>query len=79
MLVSDLDLECKMWLKLRLAPLPPYIGAVSLGFLSPPMIKVQLSPYGKVQLMRIPIIQASALVVAVGWGLVGGNHWVVWL
>lgn len=59
-LVSDLDLECRMWLKLRLAPLAPFIGSLSLAFVGPPNIKVQLSPYGKVRLMRIPILQVRA-------------------
>ena len=58
-LVSDLDLECKMWIKLRLAPMCPYIGSLSLAFVGPPIIKVQLLPYNRVRIMRIPILQAS--------------------
>ena len=57
-LVSDLDLECKMWIKLRLAPMCPYIGSLSLAFVGPPIIKVQLLPYNRVRIMRIPILQA---------------------
>lgn len=60
-LVSDLDLECRMWIKIRLAPMAPYIGTLSLAFVGPPTIKVQLSPYGKVRLMRIPILQVRLL------------------
>jgi hypothetical protein len=56
-MVSDLDLECTMWTKLRLAPMCPYVGTVSLAFVGPPTIKVQLSPYNRVRLMRIPILQ----------------------
>ncbi len=56
-MVSDLDLECTMWLKLRLAPMCPYVGTISLAFVGPPTIKVQLSPYNRVRLMRIPILQ----------------------
>ena len=59
MLVSDLDLECKMWIKLRLAPMCPYIGSISLAFVEPPIIKVQLLPYNRVRIMRIPILQVS--------------------
>lgn len=59
MLVSDLDLECKMWIKLRLAPMCPYIGSISLAFVGPPIIKVQLLPYNRVRIMRIPILQVS--------------------
>ena len=57
MLVSDLDLECKMWLKLRLAPMCPWIGTISLAFVGPPNVKVQLSPYNRVRLMRVPVVQ----------------------
>lgn len=56
-MVSDLDLECKLWLKLRLAPMCPYIGTISMAFVGPPTIKVQLSPYDRIKLMRIPVIQ----------------------
>ncbi len=56
-MVSELDLECSMWLKLRLAPMCPYVGTISLAFVGPPTIKVQLSPYNRVRLMRIPILQ----------------------
>lgn len=57
-MVSDLDLECKMWIKLRLAPMCPYIGTLSLAFVGQPTVKVQLSSYNRVRLMRIPVIQA---------------------
>lgn len=56
-MVTDLDLECKMWLKIRLAPMCPYVGTMSLAFVGPPSIKVQLAPYNRVRLMRIPILQ----------------------
>ena len=50
-----------MWIKLRLAPMCPYIGSLSLAFVGPPIIKVQLLPYNRVRLMRIPILQASSV------------------
>ena len=56
-LVSDLDLECQLWLKIRLAPMTPYFGTISLAFVGPPTIKVQLLPYNRVRLMRVPIVQ----------------------
>ena len=59
MLVSDLDLECKLWLKIRLAPMCPYFGTISLAFVGSPTIKVQLLPYNRVRLMRIPVLQVS--------------------
>eukprot|EP00889_Picochlorum_renovo_P000942 jgi/Picre1/27972/NNA_000933.t1 len=58
-MVSDLDLECRLWLKLRLAPMCPYIGTMSMAFVGPPTIKVQLSPYDRIKLMRIPVISPS--------------------
>lgn len=58
-LVSDLDLECQLWLKLRLAPMCPWIGSISLAFLGAPNVKVQLSPYNRVRLMRIPLVQVG--------------------
>lgn len=58
-LVSDLDLECKMWIKLRLAPMCPYIGSISLAFVGAPNVRVQLLPYNRVRVMRIPILQVS--------------------
>ncbi|KAK9822688.1 hypothetical protein WJX81_000906 [Elliptochloris bilobata] len=57
-LVSDLDLECRLWLKLRLAPMAPYIGSLSAAFVGPPTIRLQLLPYNRVRIMRIPILQA---------------------
>ena len=58
-LVSDLDLECKLWLKIRLAPMSPYFGTISLAFVGSPTIKVQLLPYNRVRLMRIPVLQVG--------------------
>jgi hypothetical protein len=66
-LVSDLDLECKLWIKLRLAPMCPWVGTLSLAFVGPPTIKVQLAPYARIRLMRIPVLQ-------VRWWL-GGGCW----
>lgn len=58
-LVSDLDLECQLWLKIRLAPMTPYFGTIALAFVGNPTIKVQLLPYNRVRLMRVPIVQVS--------------------
>jgi hypothetical protein len=59
-LVSDLDVQCALWLKLRLAPMCPWVGTISLAFVGPPAVKVQLSPYNRVRLMRIPVLQVCA-------------------
>ena len=56
--VYDLDVESDLWLRARLAPLPPYIGRLTLAFVEPPAIGVQLAPYKRAQLMRIPLVQS---------------------
>ena len=48
-----------MWVKIRMAPMCPYFGTVSLAFVGQPTIKVQLLPYNRVRLMRIPVLQVS--------------------
>ena len=55
--VKELDVEGRMWIKARLAPLSPYVGTLSFAFVGPPSIRVQLLPYNRVQLMNIPIIK----------------------
>ena len=37
----------------------PYVGTVSLAFVGPPSVRVQLAPYNRVRLMRIPILQVG--------------------
>ena len=37
----------------------PYFGTISLAFVGPPTIKVQLLPYNRVRLMQVPIVQVS--------------------
>mmetsp|Transcript_40465 Transcript_40465/g.114601 ORF Transcript_40465/g.114601 Transcript_40465/m.114601 type:complete len:911 (+) Transcript_40465:443-3175(+) len=56
-MVSDLDFQGKLWIKLRLAPMCPWIGTIFLAFVGPPRIQVQLAPYNRVPLMRVPILQ----------------------
>jgi hypothetical protein len=46
--------------QIRLAPMCPWIGTISLAFVGPPAVKVQLSPYNRVRLMRIPVLQVRA-------------------
>lgn len=59
MLVSDLDLECQLWMSLQLAPMCPWVGTISMAFSGPPDVKVQLSPYNRVRLMRVPVVQVG--------------------
>ena len=60
MLVSELDLECQLWVKVRLAPLPPNVGTISLAFVGQPTVRVQLAPYNRIRIMRIPVLQAPS-------------------
>lgn len=41
-LISDLDMECKLWIKLRLAPICPWLGTISLAFVGAPNVKVRV-------------------------------------
>ena len=56
-MVEDFDLDARMWIKLRLAPMCPWIGVVSVAFVEQPRIQVQLNTYGMLPLMRIPVLQ----------------------
>ena len=58
----------QMWIKVRLAPMCPYLGTISLAFVGPPTIKVQLNPYNTVRLMRIPVLQVKE-------GTNNNNNW----
>ena len=53
MQVSDLDVEGKLWIKIRLAPMPPWIGTLSVAFVGPPRIRIQLAPYNRIRLMQV--------------------------
>jgi hypothetical protein len=41
-MVEDFDLDARMWIKLRLAPMCPWIGVISLAFVEQPRIQVCL-------------------------------------
>ena len=56
--VYDLDIESDLWVRAKLAPLAPYVGQLSLAFVDSPAVGVQLAPYKRVQLMRIPVVQS---------------------
>lgn len=56
-MVEDFDLDARMWIKVRLAPMCPWIGVISVAFVEQPRIQVQLNTYGMLPLMRIPVLQ----------------------
>lgn len=42
-LYADLDLESKLWLKIRLAPMCPWIGTLGLGFVGSPSSELRFA------------------------------------
>lgn len=54
--VRDFDIDGELWVKLRLIPSQPWVGAVSWAFVSLPKIKVELSPFRLFNLMTIPVL-----------------------
>ncbi|KAF8398750.1 hypothetical protein HHK36_014608 [Tetracentron sinense] len=49
--VRDFDIDGELWVKLRLIPSVPWVGAVSWAFVSLPKIKFELSPFRLFNLM----------------------------
>lgn len=49
--VRDFDIDGELWVKLRLIPSEPWVGAVSWAFVSLPKIKFELSPFRLFNLM----------------------------
>ncbi|KAL4301679.1 hypothetical protein GQ457_10G027980 [Hibiscus cannabinus] len=54
--VRDFDIDGELWVKLRLIPTVPFVGAVSWAFVSLPKIKFELSPFRLFNLMAIPVL-----------------------
>ncbi|OVA05739.1 C2 calcium-dependent membrane targeting [Macleaya cordata] len=54
--VRDFDIDGELWVKLRLIPSEPWVGAASWAFVSLPKIKFKLSPFRLFNLMGIYIV-----------------------
>ncbi|KAF4396787.1 hypothetical protein CsatB_019130 [Cannabis sativa] len=54
--VRDFDIDGELWVKLRLIPTEPFVGAVSWAFVQLPKIKFELSPFRLFNLMDIPVL-----------------------
>ncbi|XP_022887118.1 tricalbin-3-like isoform X1 [Olea europaea var. sylvestris] len=54
--VRDFDIDGEVWVKLRLIPSEPWVGALSWAFVSLPKIKFELSPFRLFNLMAIPVL-----------------------
>ncbi|KAL1192609.1 Synaptotagmin-3 [Cardamine amara subsp. amara] len=54
--VRDFDIDGELWVKLRLVPTQPWVGAVSCSFVSLPKVTFQLAAYRLLNLMGIPVL-----------------------
>ncbi|XP_050228377.1 synaptotagmin-2-like isoform X2 [Mercurialis annua] len=54
--IRDFDIDGELWVKLRLIPTAPWVGAASWAFVSLPKIKFELSPFRLFNLMAIPVL-----------------------
>ncbi|XP_047330726.1 synaptotagmin-2-like [Impatiens glandulifera] len=54
--VRDFDIDGELWVKLRLIPSEPWVGAASWAFVSLPKIKFELSPFRLFNIMAIPVL-----------------------
>ncbi|XP_022967060.1 tricalbin-3-like [Cucurbita maxima] len=54
--VRDFDIDGELWVKLRLIPTEPWVGAASWAFVSLPKIKFELLPFRLFNLMAIPVL-----------------------
>ncbi|KAL5721425.1 hypothetical protein ACHQM5_005075 [Ranunculus cassubicifolius] len=54
--IRDFDIDGELWVKLRLIPSQPWVGAVSWAFVSLPKIKFELAPFRLFNIMAIPVL-----------------------
>lgn len=54
--VRDFDIDGELWVKLRLIPTSPWVGAVQWAFVSLPKIKFELSPFRLFNLMGMSLV-----------------------
>ncbi|KAJ0479885.1 putative C2 domain, synaptotagmin-like mitochondrial-lipid-binding domain, C2 domain superfamily [Helianthus annuus] len=54
--IRDFDIDGELWVKLRLIPTEPWVGAASWAFVSLPKIKFELLPFRLFNLMAIPVL-----------------------
>ncbi|KAG6542115.1 hypothetical protein Mapa_016467 [Marchantia paleacea] len=56
--VYNLDVDAELWVKLRLAPVKPFVGTLSIAFVRLPTIKLVLAPFKIVNLFAIPFLSS---------------------
>ncbi|VVA98262.1 unnamed protein product [Arabis nemorensis] len=54
--IRDFDIDGELWVKLRLIPTEPWVGAASWAFVSLPKIKFELAPFRLFNVMGIPVL-----------------------
>ncbi|CAN6481744.1 unnamed protein product [Victoria cruziana] len=54
--IRHFDIDGELWVKLRLIPSEPWVGAVSWAFVSLPKIKFELAPFRLFNIMAIPVL-----------------------
>ncbi|XP_010487934.2 PREDICTED: tricalbin-3-like [Camelina sativa] len=54
--IRDFDIDGELWVKLRLIPSAPWVGAASWAFVSLPKIKFELAPFRLFNVMGIPLL-----------------------
>ncbi|CAA7036516.1 unnamed protein product [Microthlaspi erraticum] len=54
--IRNFDIDSELWVKLRLIPTEPWVGAASWAFVSLPKIKFELAPFRLFNLMGIPVL-----------------------
>lgn len=59
--VRDFDIDGELWVKLRLIPTEPFVGAVSWAFVALPKIKFELSPFRLFNLMGMSLINGLSM------------------
>ena len=60
--IRNFDIDGELWVKLRLIPSEPWIGAVSWAFVSLPKIKFELSPFRLFNVMGKSKLLVSILI-----------------
>lgn len=61
--VRNFDIDGELWVKLRLIPTEPWVGAVSWAFVSLPKIKFDLSPFRLFNLMGMLVFRMICAVL----------------
>ncbi|KAL6633258.1 hypothetical protein ACP70R_025929 [Stipagrostis hirtigluma subsp. patula] len=63
--VQDFDIDGELWVKLRLLPTEPWVGAVSWAFVSLPKIKLELSLFRLFNLMGESVDRVIDLIITI--------------